>query len=91
MRLLLKISGGTFYQIQTDIYLTNRFHVAVRLFSNRSEMTSKCGKNKEVAHEEPSTAILKRRNGESGNGNGNGNGERGTGNGEREIFKTGYL
>ena len=32
-------------------YLTNRFHVAVRLFSNRSQMTSKCGKNKKVAHE----------------------------------------
>ena len=32
------------------IYLTNRFHVAVRLFSNRSQMTSKCGKNKKVAH-----------------------------------------
>ena len=32
-------------------YLTNRFHVAVCLFSNRSEMTSKCGKNKKVAHE----------------------------------------
>ena len=32
-------------------YLTNRFHVAVRLFSNRSPMTSKCGKNKKVAHE----------------------------------------
>ena len=31
--------------------LTNRFHVAVRLFSIRSQMTSKCGKNKEVAHE----------------------------------------
>ena len=30
--------------------LTNRFHVAVGLFSNRSQMTSKCGKNKEVAH-----------------------------------------
>ena len=33
------------------IYLTNRFHVAVRLFNNRSQMTSKYGKNKEVAHE----------------------------------------
>ena len=32
-------------------YLTNRFHVVVRLFSNRSPMTSKCGKNKKVAHE----------------------------------------
>ena len=27
-------------------YLTNRFHVAVRLFSNRSQMTSKCAKMK---------------------------------------------
>ena len=33
------------------VYLTNIFHVAVRLFSNRSQMTSKCGKNKKVAHE----------------------------------------
>jgi len=33
------------------VYLTNRFHVAVHLFSNRSQMTSKCGKNKKVAHE----------------------------------------
>ena len=32
-------------------YLTNRFHFAVRLFSYRSQMTSKCGKNKKVAHE----------------------------------------
>ena len=35
----------------SNVYLTNRFHVAVRLFSNRSQMTSKCGKNKKVAHE----------------------------------------
>jgi len=33
------------------LYLTNRFHVAVRLFSNRSQMMSKCDKNKKVAHE----------------------------------------
>ena len=33
-----------------NIYLTNRFQVVVRLFSNRSQMTSKCGKNKKVAH-----------------------------------------
>ena len=32
-------------------HLTNRFNVAVRLFSNSSQMTSKCGKNKKVAHE----------------------------------------
>ena len=33
------------------VYLTNRFHVAVHLSSNRSQMTSKCGENKKVAHE----------------------------------------
>ena len=33
------------------LYLTNIFHVAVRLFSNRLQITSKCGKNKKVAHE----------------------------------------
>ena len=33
------------------IHLTNRFHVAVHLSSNRSQMTSKCGKNKKVPHE----------------------------------------
>ena len=39
--------------------LTNRFHVAVRLFSNRSQMTSKCGKNKKVAHEaQPSVSLM---------------------------------
>ena len=30
----------------SDYWLTNRFHVAVRLFSSRSQMTSNCGKNK---------------------------------------------
>ena len=40
-------------------YLTNRFHVDVRLFSNRSQMTSKCGKNKKVAHEaQPSVSLI---------------------------------
>ena len=33
------------------VFLTNRYHFAVRLFSYRSQMTSKCGKNKKVAHE----------------------------------------
>ena len=49
------------YHILTSsvIYLTNRFHVAVRLFSNRSQMTSKCGKNKKVAHEaQPSVSLM---------------------------------
>jgi len=27
------------------LYKTNKFHVAMRLFSNRSQKTSKCGKN----------------------------------------------
>ena len=39
-------------------YVTNRFHVAVRLFSNRSQMTSKCRKNKEVAHEPQASVSL---------------------------------
>ena len=40
-------------------YLTNRFHVALRLFSNRPQMTSKCGKNKKVAHEaQPSLSLM---------------------------------
>ena len=49
------------YHILTSsaIYLINRFHVAVRLFSNRSQMTSKCGKNKKVAHEaQPSVSLM---------------------------------
>ena len=34
-----------------DRNLTKKFQVAVRLFSSRSQMTSKCGKNKKAAHE----------------------------------------
>ena len=42
-----------------NIHLTNRFHVDVRLFSNRSKMTSKCGKNKKAAHEaQPSVSLM---------------------------------
>ena len=41
------------------ISLTNRFHVAVRLFSNRSQMTSKCGKNEKMALEaHPSVSLM---------------------------------
>ena len=36
--------------IDRVIWLTNRFHVAMGLFSNRSQMMSKCGKDKKVAH-----------------------------------------
>jgi len=35
-----------------------RFHVAVRLFNNRPQMTSKCGENKEVAHEPQASVSL---------------------------------
>ena len=42
---------------ETRHHLTNRFHVAVRLFSNRSQMTSK--KNKKVAREaQPSVSLM---------------------------------
>ena len=34
--------------LQCGFHLTNRFHVAVHLFSNRSQMKSKCGKNKKT-------------------------------------------
>ena len=37
--------------VMSCVSLTNRFYVAVCLFSSRSQMTSKCGKNKDVAHE----------------------------------------
>ena len=41
------------------VCLTNRFQVAVRLFSNRLQMTSKCGKNKKVTHEtQPSVSLM---------------------------------
>ena len=41
-----------FNQIFTSLsLLTTRFHVAVRLFCIGSQMSSNCGKNKEVAHE----------------------------------------
>ena len=33
------------YILNLLLYKTNRFHVAVHLFSNRSKRTSKCGKN----------------------------------------------
>ena len=40
------------------VYLTTRFYVALCLFRNRSQMMSKCVKNKEVAHE-PQTYIYR--------------------------------
>ena len=44
--------------LEFPIYLKNRFQVAVRLFSNRSQMV-RCGKNKKVAHEvQPSVPLM---------------------------------
>ena len=34
-----------------SLQLTKRYHVAVHLFSNRLQITSKCSKNKKVARE----------------------------------------
>ena len=57
-----EITGPTMTRINLRLKffnLTNRFQVSVRLFSNRSQMTSKCGKNKKVAHEvQPSVSLL---------------------------------
>ena len=49
-----RILTNSMYRKLMDVPLivyTNKFHAAVRMFSKRSQMTSKCGKNKNVAHE----------------------------------------
>ena len=40
-----------------DIYLTNRFHFAVRLYSDNAQMTSKRGENKEVRYEPKASSV----------------------------------
>ena len=45
--------------------LSNKFHVAVRLFSDRSKMTSNCGKNKRVAYKAQLSVSLIFREGET--------------------------
>ena len=47
-----RISACTCSSVQHTVWLTNRLHLAMRVFSNRSQMTSKCDKSKKVAHEE---------------------------------------
>ena len=48
-----------FYDFTIDVnHLANKLHVAVRLFSNSSKITSKCGKNKEVAHKPRASVSL---------------------------------
>ena len=47
----LQSTGKLSLSLKHFIYLTNRFQVAMHLFSNRSQMTSKFVENKKVAHE----------------------------------------
>ena len=39
------------------LYLTNRFHFAVRLYSDNAQMTSKRGENKEVRYEPQASSV----------------------------------
>ena len=38
-------------------YLTNRFHFAVRLYSDNAQMTSKRGENKEIRYEPQASSV----------------------------------
>ena len=38
-------------------YLANRFHFAVRLYSDNAQMTSKHGKNKKVRYEPQASSV----------------------------------
>ena len=49
--ILLSKNRTWFISLVPEICLKNRFRVAARLLSNRSQMTLKCGKNNEVSHE----------------------------------------
>ena len=44
-------------KIYIYIYLTNRFHFAVRLYSDNAQMTSKRGENKEVRYEPQASSV----------------------------------
>ena len=53
----LQSTGKLSLSLKHFIYLTNRFQVAMHLFSNRSQM--KFGENKKVAHEaQPSVSLM---------------------------------
>ena len=47
------------YNVKTTFidYLTNRFHFAVRLYSDNAQMTSKRGENKEVRYEPQASSV----------------------------------
>ena len=51
--------SNSLYDFTIDVnHLTNRLDIVVRLFSNRSKITSKSVKNKEVAHEPQASVSL---------------------------------
>ena len=56
--MLLSKNRTWFISLVPEICLKNRFRVAARLLSNRSQMTLRCGKNKEVAHEPQASVSL---------------------------------
>ena len=45
------------YKNNKPCYLTNRFHFAVRLYSDNAQMTSKRGENKEVRYEPQASSV----------------------------------
>ena len=44
-------------EMNSGSYLTNRFHFAVRLYSDNAQMTSKRGENKEVRYEPQASSV----------------------------------
>ena len=52
----LKVTG-CYYVVVIMLYLTNRFHFAVRLYSDNAQMTSKRGENKEVRYEPQASSV----------------------------------
>ena len=51
-----QVSKTTWNFLNCYVNLTNRFHVAVRLFSSRFQLTTKCGKTKKVQNHVPRTS-----------------------------------
>ena len=45
------------WEFNNVFYLTNRFHFAVRLYSDNAQMTSKRGENKEVRYEPQASSV----------------------------------
>ena len=57
--LIIKLTDATVSISKKNVSVTDRFQVALRLFSNRSQMMLKCGKNKKVAHKaQPSVSLM---------------------------------